>query len=74
MGVVYRAEHVHLRRTVALKIPAGAWRRRPSFRERFIRESRTAASIDHPNLVTIFDAGEAEGCCSSRCSTSRAVT
>src|SRR4051794_24030190 len=58
MAVVYRAEHVHLRRSVALKIPAADVAADPAFRERFIRESRIAASIAHPNLVTIFDAGE----------------
>jgi serine/threonine-protein kinase len=61
MGVVYCAEHVHLGRQVALKLLAPALAIDRSFRERFVRESRLAASLDHPNVVTVFDAGEAEG-------------
>src|SRR3954447_15463057 len=59
MGVVYRAEHVHLGRLVALKLlPPGL---SGDFRERFIRESRLAASLSHPNVVTVHDAGEVDG-------------
>jgi serine/threonine-protein kinase len=61
MGVVYRAEHVHLGRQVALKLLAPGLGGDRSFRERFVRESRMAASLDHPNVVTVFDAGEADG-------------
>src|SRR5919106_6043285 len=61
MAVVYRAEHVHLQRRVALKIPSSETANTPGFRERFIRESRIAALIQHPHLVTIYDAGEADG-------------
>ena len=61
MGVVYRAEHVHLRRTAALKLLGPELAHDTSFRERFLRESRTAAAIHHPNIVTIYDAGEADG-------------
>jgi serine/threonine-protein kinase len=61
MSVVYRAEQVRLGRTVALKLLAEALTHDPSFRERFERESRHAAEIDHPNIIPIFDAGEAEG-------------
>ena len=60
MGVVYRAEHRHLGRVAALKVLA-AETESPAFRERFVRESRIAASLQHPNIVTVFDAGEAEG-------------
>ena len=60
MGVVYRAEHVHLGRRVALKLLAPGLAVDRSFRERFVRESRLAASLDHPNVVTVFDAGEAD--------------
>jgi serine/threonine protein kinase len=61
MGTVYRARHLHLERTVALKVLAAELASSPDFRERFLRESRTAASIHHPNIVTIHDAGEADG-------------
>ncbi|MEX2619010.1 MAG: protein kinase [Egibacteraceae bacterium] len=61
MGVVYLAEHIHLGRRVALKTLSGPRGADEEFRERFIRESRMAARIDHPHIVPIFDAGEADG-------------
>src|SRR3954471_4945198 len=61
MATVYRAEHVHLRRQVALKVPMPELASEPAFRERFIRESRAAATLVHPNMVAVFDAGEIEG-------------
>jgi serine/threonine-protein kinase len=61
MGIVYRAEHMHLGRKVALKLLAPELAENESFRERFVRESRLAASIDHPNVIPIYEAGEAEG-------------
>ena len=61
MGVVYRAKHVHLGRTVALKVLVPELVEDSAFRERFLRESRLAASIKHPNLITVYDAGEADG-------------
>jgi len=61
MGVVYRATHVHLGRQVALKVLAPELSGHPDFRERFLRESRLAASLDHPNVVTVYDAGDSEG-------------
>jgi predicted Ser/Thr protein kinase len=63
MGVVYRAEHMHLGRKVALKLLAPELAENGSFRERFVRESRLAASIDHPNVIPIYEAGEYEGNC-----------
>ena len=59
MGLVYLAEHLHLQRMVALKLLAPEVAAGEGFRERFMRESRTAASIQHPNIVTVYDAGEA---------------
>jgi serine/threonine-protein kinase len=57
-SVVYRAEHVRLGRKAALKLlEAGE----PEYRERFLRESRLAASLDHPNIVPVYDAGEESG-------------
>ena len=61
MGVVYLAEHVHLGRRVALKFLGPGLSESGDFRERFVRESRVAASLHHPNIVTVYDAGEAEG-------------
>jgi serine/threonine-protein kinase len=61
MSVVYAAEHVSLGRTVALKLLSPALGRDDSFRDRFTRESQLAARLDHPNIVPIYDAGEAEG-------------
>lgn len=61
MGVVYLAEHIHLGRMAALKTISGVHAETPEFRERFVRESRLAAQIDHPHIVPIYDAGEADG-------------
>ena len=61
MGMVYRAEHLRLGRTVALKVLASALVSDQSFRERFERESRLAALIDHPNIIPVYEEGEAEG-------------
>ncbi len=58
MGVVYEAVDESLDRTVALKLIAPELAAEPGFRERFITESRIAASLDHPNVVPIFRAGE----------------
>jgi serine/threonine-protein kinase len=61
MSVVYLAEHLELERQVALKILGPELAEDEAFRERFIRESRVAAELDHPNIVTVYDAGEADG-------------
>jgi serine/threonine protein kinase len=61
MSVVYLAEHLRLGRKVAFKVLAPHLAHDPGFRERFIRESRTAAGLDHPNIVTVYDAGEFKG-------------
>ncbi len=60
MGVVYRATDLSLERTVALKLIAPELTTNPDFRERFKRESRLAASIEHANVVPVYAAGEAE--------------
>ncbi len=61
MAVVYLAEHLRLGRKVALKILDPEMAEDQGFRDRFIRESRIAAGLDHPNVVTVYDAGEADG-------------
>ena len=61
MAVVYRAYDTRLERPVALKLLAPELARDAAFRQRFIRESRTAAAVDHPNIIPIFEAGEADG-------------
>ena len=57
MSVVYLAEHEWLQRKVALKVLAPQLAEDDRFRERFIRESRLAASLDHPNVIPIYEAG-----------------
>lgn len=61
MGVVYRATHLALDRPVALKVIARHLAGEEGFRDRFLRESRLAARLDHPNVVTVFDSREVEG-------------
>ena len=61
MGVVYEAVEESLGRIVALKLVAPERAGEPGFRERFIAESRLAASIDHPNVLPVFKAGEEDG-------------
>ncbi len=61
MAVVYRAEDLRLARPVALKLLAPELSENERFRQRFIRESQMAASIDHPNIIPIYEAGEVEG-------------
>jgi len=58
MSVVYLAEDLRLKRRVALKVLAAGLAEDAAFRERFLRESELAASIDHPNIVPIYEAGE----------------
>jgi serine/threonine protein kinase/CheY-like chemotaxis protein len=61
MGVVYRAQHLSLGRTAALKVIQPDLASSSGFRERFSREARVAAAFSHPNIVTVYDAGEVEG-------------
>ncbi len=61
MGVVYRAQELALDRLVALKLIAPELADDASFRERFLRESRLAASLDHPSILPVYAAGEADG-------------
>lgn len=59
-SVVYRAEHVRLGRPAALKLLSPGLGE-ADFSDRFLRESRLAASLDHPSIVPVYDAGEDEG-------------
>jgi YVTN family beta-propeller protein len=61
MSAVYRAEDLRLGRRVALKFLAPELAQDARFRERFLAESRLAASLDHANIVPIFEAGETDG-------------
>jgi DNA-binding beta-propeller fold protein YncE len=61
MAVVYRARDVQLGRNVALKLLAPVLALDDAFRQRFIRESRAAAAVDHPYIIPIFAAGESDG-------------
>ena len=61
MAVVFRAMDAGLGRTVALKVLAPALVGDREFRERFIRESRAAAAVDHPHIIPVYAAGEADG-------------
>jgi serine/threonine protein kinase len=61
MAVVFRAHDPRLDRRVALKILAPELARDDAFRQRFIRESRAAAAVDHPHIIPVFEAGEAAG-------------
>jgi YVTN family beta-propeller protein len=61
MGVVYRAYDPRLKRNVALKLLAPQLAEDERFRKRFLAESELAASLDHPNVIPIYEAGEAEG-------------
>lgn len=61
MGEVYRAWDTRLERNVALKILAPRYAEDDVFRERLLRESKLAASLDHANVVPVYDAGEVDG-------------
>src|SRR3954452_1938891 len=61
MGVVYRATQLALDRTVALKVIAPGLIEDDAMRNRFVRESKVAASIDHPNVIPIYYTGEEDG-------------
>jgi Protein kinase domain len=61
MAVVYRARDERLGRQVALKLLAPGLAADEGFRQRFIRESRSAAAVDHPNIIPLYEAGESGG-------------
>jgi serine/threonine-protein kinase len=61
MGVVYLAEDLRLKRPAAIKVVKAELADDPRFRERFLRESQLAARLDHPSIVPVYSAGEADG-------------
>jgi CHASE2 domain-containing sensor protein len=61
MGVVYRATQLALERSVAIKLIATGRAHDPAFRVRFEQESKLAASIEHPNVIPVYEAGEDDG-------------
>src|SRR6185503_18219287 len=61
MGVVYKARQKSLNRLVALKLLAPERVQDPKFAERFAREAQALAQLNHPNIVTIYDFGQAGG-------------
>ena len=61
MGVVYQAVQLSLDRPVALKLIAPHLTEDEGFRERFVKESRLSASLDHPHIVPVYAAGEEDG-------------
>lgn len=61
MGAVYLAQHPGLNRAVAIKVLPGDLAGTPEFRERFIREARLAARLEHPNVVQVHDVGHEQG-------------
>src|SRR5580765_3918929 len=61
MGVVYLARDVALDRSVAIKLLPPIFAAQPTFRERFLREARTAARLSHPHIVPIHSVQEQQG-------------
>ena len=63
MGMVYKARQPQLDRIVALKVMRADLSRDPAFAERFAREARALAKLNHPNIVSVFDFGRSGGHC-----------
>ncbi len=61
MGVVYKAEDTKLERTVALKFLAAHLLNDDEAKQRFLREAKAAAALDHPNICTVHEIDEADG-------------
>jgi serine/threonine protein kinase len=61
MGVVYKAHHIRLDRAAAVKVLTPVLASNDEFRKRFISESQMAATLQHPNVITVYDAGEDDG-------------
>ncbi|MHB0858028.1 MAG: protein kinase domain-containing protein [Anaerolineae bacterium] len=61
MGAVFKAQDITLQRDVAIKVMQPQAARLPNFQERFLQEARTAARLDHPGIVKVYDFGQARG-------------
>lgn len=61
MGIVYRARQPHLDRLVAIKVLPADASKESSFTERFTREARALARLNHPHILTVYDFGQADG-------------
>ncbi len=61
MGEVYRARDARLNRTVAIKVLPASFSADTDRMQRFVQEARAAAALNHPNILSIFDIGEADG-------------
>lgn len=61
MGVVYKARDAHLERFVAIKVLPADKVADPERKQRFVQEAKAASSLNHPNIITIYDIGQAEG-------------
>jgi serine/threonine protein kinase/Tol biopolymer transport system component len=61
MGVVYKARDTHLDRFVAIKVLPAQKVADPERKQRFVQEAKAASSLNHPNIITIYDIGQAEG-------------
>ena len=60
MGVVYKAEDIKLKRTVALKFLPLEFTRNPEAKARFMKEAQAASALDHPRIGTIYEVNETD--------------
>src|ERR1700757_3236002 len=61
MGIVYKAIDPHLDRQVAIKMMTGGFVDNPDLLKRFFREAQSLGSLQHPNIVTVYELGDFDG-------------